>query len=204
MNHAIYSTRIPIVLASGSPRRRDFLQALGIEFRIEPSLAEEPAPQNKETPERYAMRMARIKGEEVAARFPDAAVIAADTVVALGEVILGKPADQADALRMLQMLRGQTHQVVTGCCLFLPEGTTQSFAASTDVRMRQTSDAELLAYAATGEPMDKAGAYAIQGIGAFLVEHVHGSYTNVVGLPLARLVVILLERGVILSREHTR
>ena len=98
-----------------------FLQALGIEFRIEPSLAEEPAPQNKETPERYAMRMARIKGEEVAARFPDAAVIAADTVVALGEVILGKPADQADALRMLQMLRGQTHQVVTGCCLFLPE-----------------------------------------------------------------------------------
>ncbi|MGE4291594.1 MAG: nucleoside triphosphate pyrophosphatase [Desulfovibrio sp.] len=197
----VFDTLQPIVLASGSPRRRDFLASLGLDFRVEPSRAEEPAPLPGESPDGYARRMAEMKGRETAQRFPDAVIIAADTVVALEGTLLGKPGDDADALRMLRLLAGRTHQVVTGCCLLLPGGRSTTFHACTDVRMRTASPEELRAYVATGEPADKAGAYAIQGIGSFLVEHVHGSYTNVVGLPLAKLVEVLKNWGVIVSKR---
>lgn len=186
-----------IVLASGSPRRRDMLEGLGIRFRIEPSRAEEPAPEPGEEPEDYAIRMADMKAAEVAGRFPASVVLGADTVVAIDHHVLGKPLDHADALRMLSLLAGRTHLVVTGCALYMPDGSSKRFAAHTDVTMLDPGPEALAAYAATGEPDDKAGAYAIQGQGAFLVRHVEGSYTNVVGLPLARVVETLREFGAV-------
>lgn len=186
-----------IVLASGSPRRREMLAGLGIRFRVEPSLTEEPAPLPGEEPEDYALRMAAMKAAEVAARFPHSVVLAADTVVAIDHHVLGKPTDRADALRMLCLLAGRTHLVVTGCALNAPGQPPHLFAAHTNVTMLDPGPDVLAAYAASGEPDDKAGAYAIQGQGAFLVRHVEGSYTNVVGLPLARVVRLLRELGVV-------
>lgn len=190
-----------IVLASGSPRRRDMLESLGIRFRIEPSRAEEPAPEPGEEPEDYAIRMADMKAAEVAARFPGSVVLGADTVVAIDHHVLGKPLDHADALRMLSLLAGRTHLVVTGCALYAPGREPHRFAAHTDVTMLDPGPEALAAYAATGEPDDKAGAYAIQGQGAFLVRHVEGSYTNVVGLPLAKTLEVLLSWGVVVPKE---
>ncbi len=190
-----------IVLASGSPRRREMLAGLGIRFRVEPSLAEEPAPLPGEEPEDYALRMAGMKAAEVAARFPQSVVLAADTVVAIDHHVLGKPVDAADALRMLSLLAGRTHLVVTGCALYVPGREPHHFAAHTDVTMLDPGPEALAAYAATGEPDDKAGAYAIQGQGAFLVRHVEGSYTNVVGLPLARVLEVLLSWGVVVPKD---
>lgn len=190
----------PIVLGSGSPRRRELLENIGISFEVVVSKAEEPAPEKGETPVDYAKRMAHMKAAEVASRRPGEVVIGSDTVVALDDEIMGKPKDNEDALRMLTALSGKTHQVVSGVSVIMPDGKTETFAACTDVVMRQSSRDELLAYIATGEPADKAGAYAIQGIGTFLVREITGSYTNVVGLPVARLVDVLLERGAVLPQ----
>jgi septum formation protein len=197
----IYDTHGVLVLASGSPRRRDFFDSLGLRYIVDVSTAEEPPAHPTERPEEYARRMAGMKAREVARRHPGATVLAADTVVALDDLILGKPTDEQDALRMLTLLAGHTHQVVTGCYLLREGKEERVFHAVTDVRMRQATQEELRAYVATGEPADKAGAYAIQGIGSFLVEHVHGSYTNVVGLPLARVLEVLLSWGVIVPRQ---
>jgi septum formation protein len=213
----VFRTLSALVLASNSPRRRDLLGSLGLELEICPSNAPEPPPQPGEEPEAYARRMALLKTLDVAVLYPDCAVLGADTIVVLPAdrgtpaQILGKPADEADALRMLTLLSGRAHQVITGCCLALPEKTlpgqalhaTQGplcFAEVTEVAMRQSSPEELLAYIATGEPADKAGAYAIQGLGAFLVERITGSYTNVVGLPVAECVRRLLDKGLIAAR----
>jgi septum formation protein len=137
-------------------------------------------------------------------------VLGADTIVVLPArsdeggapaQILGKPADEADALRMLTLLSGRAHQVITGCCLALPgQDEPEAFAEVTEVVMRASRGEELAAYVATGEPADKAGAYAIQGLGAFLVERINGSYTNVVGLPVTECARHLLDRGLIASR----
>ncbi len=201
-----YRSLAPIVLASGSPRRRELLTALGLEFEVCPSNAPEPPPAPGERPEDYARRMARVKTMEVAVLYPESVVLGADTIVVRADVsgpeaVLGKPADDADALAMLASLSGKEHMVVTGCCLALPGKSIPVVqAVSTRVRMRQSSEGELSAYIATGEPHDKAGAYAIQGLGAFLVESVQGSYTNVVGLPVAEVVELLLAAGVIAAR----
>ncbi|MDP3425823.1 MAG: Maf family protein [Humidesulfovibrio sp.] len=222
-----YRTLSALVLASNSPRRRDLLGSLGLEFEICPSNAPEPPPQPWEEPGAYARRMARLKTLDVAVLYPDCAVLGADTIVVLPAdrgtpaQILGKPADEADALRMLTLLSGRCHQVITGCCLALPEKTLPSqalhdtalhdtalhdtdkplcFIEVTEVAMRQSRPDELLAYIATGEPADKAGAYAIQGLGAFLVERITGSYTNVVGLPVAECARRLLDKGLIAAR----
>jgi len=192
---------LPLVLASGSPRRRELLASLGIDFLIDSGNGDEPRPESGEAPAAYAMRASRAKARQVAERHPKAVILAADTIVILGDDILGKPEDDADALAMLTRLSGRTHQVVTGCCLLTPNGGEECFAVSSDVTMRRSSREELLAYAATGEPRDKAGAYAIQGLGGFLVRRVEGSYTNVVGLPLARVLEVLLSWGVVLPRE---
>lgn len=180
-----------LILASASPRRRELLALAGVPFAIVVSPAQEPAPDGGEHPAAYAARMARLKAAAVAEMHPTAVVLGADSVVAVGETILGKPADAADALRMLRLLSGRSHQVVTGCAIFAPGQEPEIFTVATDVTMGAVSEDRLAAYAATGEPMDKAGAYAIQGGAAAFVTTICGSYTNVVGLPLAEVVAVL-------------
>lgn len=202
--HALYRATTDIVLASASPRRLELLQSLGIDFRVAPSTCPEPPPQDREEPEAYAVRMALQKAQEVAALHPQSLVIGADTVVAVGGAILGKPVDEADARRMLGLLAGREHLVATGCALVPPDGPPRAFAVSTRVTMIDPGPAALAAYAASGEPLDKAGAYAIQGQGAFLVRSVNGSYTNVVGLPLAEVLEALLESGALEPADADR
>lgn len=206
-----YRSLSALVLGSSSPRRRELLGSLGLEFEVCPSNAPEPPPAPREAPEAYARRMARTKTMDVAALYPQCAVLGADTIVVLpGEhgrdaTVLGKPTDEAHALDMLARLSGRGHLVVTGCCLALPgRPEPVCFAVSTEVVMRTSTRQELAAYVATGEPADKAGAYAIQGLGGFLVERVCGSYTNVVGLPVAECVAALLEHGLIEARPAGR
>ena len=197
MSQGPFRTLRPLVLASGSPRRQALLAAQGLHFEVIPSALKEPAPEPGESPAGYAARMARLKGEDIAARHPDKVVLSADTIVVQGADILGKPADKQEAMNMLTALAGGWHEVTTGfCALCGNEGLEVCRTVSTRVHMTESSPEMLEAYIATGEPMDKAGAYGIQGIGAFLVDEVQGSYTNVVGLPLRAVLNILLENGV--------
>jgi len=186
-----------LVLASGSPRRRDLLSRLGVPFEVRPSQVEEREPEPGEDPRHYALDLAGEKAGDVARRQARDMVLAADTVVALDRHILGKPVDEADALRMLQLLRGKRHTVVTGVVVRCGERERREAVASV-VWMRHFSDAEALRYIATGEPMDKAGAYAVQGQGGTLVEDVEGCYNTVVGLPLCLTVQLLGECGIVL------
>lgn len=195
----MYSAHFPIILASTSPRRRELLGLTGLAFEIVPSPAQEPAPDAGEAPVFYAARMARLKAAAVAATRTNAVVIGADSIVALGDLILGKPADAADARRMLGLLSGRTHQVITGCALFAPGREPETFTVTTDVTMTFLPEPLIATYVATGEPMDKAGAYAIQGKAASFVSGITGSYSNVVGLPLAEVVKVLTLCGVIAS-----
>lgn len=199
----LYTNERPIILASGSPRRRELLLNLGLNFDVVPSQMDEPAAQPGESPAAYAERMSELKAQDVADAHADQVVIGSDTVVAVDGHILGKPADSEDALRMLRLLSGKVHEVVSGVCLVLPAPARQTITlhASTAVTMRSSTDAELRAYIATGEPSDKAGAYAIQGIGTFMVTEISGSYTNVVGLPVARVLEVLVSWGVIVPRQ---
>ncbi|MBG0789617.1 MAG: septum formation inhibitor Maf [Desulfovibrionaceae bacterium] len=191
----------PLVLASGSPRRLEMLTNLGLTFTVQPSALMEPPPDSGELPGDYVLRMAEMKARDVARSHAGLTVLGADTIVVLDGRIMGKPESKLNALEMLTALSGQTHQVMTGFCLVLPDGSAKSMTVSTDVDMRQSSEAELMSYIKTGEPMDKAGAYAIQGIGTFLVTAIRGSYTNVVGLPLARVLETLLAHGIVDTGE---
>ncbi|MBF0482315.1 MAG: septum formation protein Maf [Desulfovibrionaceae bacterium] len=173
------------------------LSQLGIDFTIAAPQSPEPEPGEGETPAAYALRAAKHKALDIASNHPDAFVLAADTVVAVDGSILGKPRDPAGAVRMLEALAGREHLVVTGCCLSAPGGATVDFTVSSKVSFSWLDPQAIAAYVATGEPMDKAGAYAVQGKGAFMVESVHGSYTNVVGLPLCEVVDMLVNFGVI-------
>lgn len=177
-----------LILASGSPRRRELLQMLGIPFEVRPSHIPE-APEPGEAPVAYAERLAREKARSV----PGALVLGADTTVLLDGHLLEKPADAADALRMLRTLQGRTHEVITSVAL-AHHGTVDQATDITRVTFRPADDAYLRAYIATGEPMDKAGAYGIQGYGAALVERIEGDFFGVMGLPL-RLVLGLLARA---------
>ena len=182
-----------IILASASPRRRELLAGLGLTFRVVPSGAEE-RPWPREKPASYALRNASDKARLVAVRLPDPAaarIISADTIVVLGDTILEKPADAADAARMLATLSGRAHQVITGLVV-LDADRERGLAVITDVVFRPLSASEIADYVATGEPMDKAGAYAIQGGAAGFVQETRGSYTNVVGLPVDELNRLLL------------
>lgn len=188
-----------LVLASHSPRRRQFLEEWGLVYRIVTGRDEEPRPRAGEAPEAYARRAARAKALSAAAADGQAAgprvLLAADTIVALGEDILGKPADRAQALEMLRRLAGRTHEVISAVCLLGPQDEEIVFHDVSRVRFAPWPEAVLAAYAATGEPDDKAGAYAIQGQGAVLVEAVDGSWSTVVGLPVSRLAQEMLSRG---------
>ncbi len=170
-----------LILASGSPRRRDVLHSLGLSFRVRPAdLDESPLP--GEDPATYVERLA---GEKARARVEAGeAVLAADTIVVLDGEILGKPQDGPDARRMLATMQGRWHTVLTGVALRLPSGEEAVTVESTQVRIADLSEREIAAYVATGEPLDKAGSYGIQGRGALLVEEIDGNYGTVVGLPL--------------------
>jgi septum formation protein len=180
------SKRAQLILASASPRRRELLAQAGYTFEVAPAHVPE-VQKPGEDPIRFVTRLAREKAEAVAAGpgiTPDTIVLGADTIVVVDEEVLGKPRDEADAARMLRLLSGQTHQVITGICL--AKGRERQRAAEvTFVRFSTLSDGEINAYVATGEPLDKAGAYAIQGRAGRWVPRIHGCYFNVVGLPLA-------------------
>lgn len=192
-----------LVLASASPRRRGFLEEWGLPFDIRPSDADEPAPAPGEAPDAHARRLAALKARNVAGLLPrgsgETLILAADTVVALDGRIFGKPADADDALAMLRALSGREHAVSSGVCLIhlAEDGTARetAFSETSRVRFEDWPDAVLRAYAATGESLDKAGAYAVQGVGAFLIGEIRGSWSNVVGLPAASAAGILLREG---------
>lgn len=183
-----------IILASASPRRRELLALLGHPYEVIPSRYEELLPETYPDPGALAVHLAQEKARDVAREHPDALVIGADTVVALGTRVYGKPADRHDAARMLRELSGKTHQVITGVALL--SGAARTFSAITDVTFRELQEPEIAAYVETGEPMDKAGAYAIQGYGGLLISGIRGDYPNVVGLPLMPLALHLRELGV--------
>jgi len=185
-----------LVLASASPRRQELLSLAGLDFEVLPGAAE-PLPEPGEEPAAYARRAALAKALEAGALRPQAVVLAADTIVILDGRILGKPGDAADALLALRDLRGRTHEVVTGCAIFMSGREPETFSVSTLVTMAHWPDAALAAYIATGEPMDKAGSYAIQGRGGFLVAGIQGSYSNVVGLPVVEVMTALERLGAV-------
>lgn len=175
-----------LILASGSPRRRELLAQTGRLFRIIVSDADEIETADM-SPTEVAVHNARVKALAVAANVPDSAtIIGADTIVVLDGCVFGKPADEEDARRMLSDLSGRTHQVITGVCLVHGEQCT-TFAETTNVCFKELTTSEIDAYIATGEPLDKAGAYGIQGAASAFVDHIEGDYDNVVGLPVARL-----------------
>jgi septum formation protein len=207
-----------IILASASPRRKELLERLGFTVKVMPAAVDEIRIDG-ESPETFVKRMARAKclgvvdrmqqtlyatdpegrplrgsqaGKVVEARW----VVGADTVVVLGDEILGKPKDTAEATRMLERLSGSTHHVISGFCLHdLKKNKEGVQAVCTEVRFKALVPAEIDKYVAVGESMDKAGAYAVQGVGAYLVDSIVGSYTNVVGLPLCQMVEMMEEMG---------
>lgn len=183
----------PIILASASPRRRELLQQIGLSFQVAPAHVDERVLAG-EQPEMYATRVALDKARAAAKKFSSGIIIAADTVVAIDSVILGKPADAADAERMLSMLSGKMHRVITGLAVMdAGRGKMLTRTARTKVWFRNLSREEIASYVLTGEPLDKAGAYGIQGKGALLTERIDGCYFNVVGLPLVLLNEMLKE-----------
>lgn len=182
-----------IILASGSPRRRELLEKMGISFEIDVSDVDETV---SGTPEERVSILAERKARAVGMRHSEGLILGADTLVALDGRVMGKPLDDDDAVRMLRSLSGRTHHVLTGICLYNAEnGAVKTAVESTGVRFRDLTEREILAYVATGEPRDKAGAYAIQGGAASFVAEYDGSYSNVVGLPVERLQKMLSEMG---------
>lgn len=185
-----------LILASSSPRRRELLASIGVPFDVIPShIPEERA--SGEAPEEYVARLSREKANAIATQHSSQWVIAADTTVLLGEQLLEKPLDTADAERMLSLIAGQTHIVYTGVTLQNVERKYRDTrVAESEVRMLPLSKDEIAWYVRTGEPLDKAGAYAVQGIGGMFIDSIHGSYTNVVGLPLAMLFQMMRKAGI--------
>jgi septum formation protein len=173
------------VLASSSPRRQELLRLLLADFEVVPSDVDESI-HVAEPPDTLVARLAREKAQAVQLQYPSAYIVGADTVVVCEEEILGKPASNEDARSMLRKLSGRTHQVLTGVCLIYLDSSFVE-CATTDVTFRCLSDSEIEDYLQSGEPLDKAGAYAIQGLGARFVEKIDGCYFNVVGLPVSRL-----------------
>jgi len=183
-----------IVLASQSPRRRELLTLVGIPHEVMPADVDESVF-GDEAPAAYTERLAREKATVIARRAPDAVVVAADTTVVIDGTILGKPDDEADARRVLRILSGRTHSVHTAVAV-ARGGELVSGVEDVSVTFRPLGDEEITAYVATGEPMDKAGSYGIQGYGATIVERIDGDYFAVMGLPLVRLTRLLARVGV--------
>ncbi|PLW70000.1 Maf family protein [Pseudohalioglobus lutimaris] len=186
-----------LILASASPRRRELLQQIGVPHRCDPADIDESRHEG-EPPEEYVQRMAQEKAAVVAARYSGQSVVvlAADTSVVLDEDVLGKPADHFDGLGMLARLSGRSHAVLTAICLQRPDGDSQTQLVETQVTFTSLSRELCEAYLATDEPWDKAGGYGIQGLAAAFVSSIEGSYSNVVGLPLAQTWQMLSGLGI--------
>ena len=185
-----------LVLASASPRRKDLLAELGLPFDVRPTDVDE-TPRRGESPEALVARLAASKADAGArAAGPDAIVLGADTVVAIDDDVLGKPADAAHAAEMLRCLAGQAHRVLTGVAVAVARTPIAVEVVTTYVAFRSLTADEIAAYVATGEPLDKAGAYGIQGQGGALVASIEGPYDNVVGLPLERVRRLLTTAGI--------
>lgn len=192
------------ILASSSPRRRELLSSIGLTFEVVPSHVPE-VHEDGEAPEEYVARLSRDKASAIASQNRDRWVIAADTTVLLGDELLEKPTDPNDAKRMLATIAGKTHVVYTGVTIeHAGREYRDTRVAESEVRMLPLSPDDIEWYVATGEPLDKAGAYAVQGIGAMFIDSIHGSYTNVVGLPLATLFQMLRRAGIDPLRIATR
>jgi len=188
----------PLVLASHSPRRKRLLGQIALPFRSLPSHVEENQVPGE--PPVKAVVLAEKKAKAVYPKSKHRWILGADTLVVIGERILGKPGDQEEVHAMLSLLSGKEHEVITGFCVLDPSGkVARAEAVTTLVKMKPLSEEEIKAYISTGEPFGKAGSYAIQGIGAFMVESISGSYTNVVGLPLCALIKSLLASGALKS-----
>jgi septum formation protein len=183
-----------LILASGSPRRKDLLQNIFIPFEVSASNIEEHILETL-PPAQVVEQLAYQKAKDVYQQYNDCVVLGADTLVTLDEKILGKPQSKEDAYGMIHMLSGRTHIVYTGVCIISGE-KTKLFHGKTEVKFYSLTDQEIHAYISSGEPYDKAGGYGIQGLGATLVEEIHGDYFNVVGLPLARTVRELKKFGI--------
>lgn len=184
-----------VILASASPRRQELLRLVISDFDVVPSAFDESQVAENLAPADHVLYSSQMKARDVAERYPDSLVIAADTVVVIDGKILGKPADRSDAARMLRMLGGRTHEVYTGVTVRKGQ-TERSGSECTCVTFRELADEMVSRYVSSGEPLDKAGAYAIQGRGTVLVSSIEGCYFNVVGLPLFRLSVLLEDFGV--------
>jgi len=191
MHTPVGQTRL--ILASASPRRRDLLGQLGLRFEVSAADIDETPHPGEAAPD-YVLRLAREKARTVATRAPGAWVLAADTTVVLGSELLGKPRDAAEAEQMLGRLSGKTHEVMTGVALAGPSDVHSTVVRSR-VTFRALSAGEIAWYAGTGEPLDKAGSYAIQGKGGFLVASAEGSPTNIIGLPLGETLELLARAG---------
>ena len=186
-----------IILASQSPRRRYLLEQAGLEFSVIPSRFDESSLELS-SPDVYVRQLAESKARDISEQYPDSWVIGADTIVFIDGTILGKPGSESEARTMLKSLSGKTHQVLTGYCICCRRiGRLFSEAVKTQVRFKKLTEEEIDWYINSGEPFDKAGAYAIQGIGSFLVKRVNGSYTNVVGLPVCEIVEYLIKEKVL-------
>ncbi|MDQ6771287.1 MAG: Maf family protein [Gemmatimonadota bacterium] len=183
-----------VVLASASPRRRELLNLIGIAHEVVPANIDE-SMRTREAPRRHAERLAREKASAIATRDPDLITIGADTIVVIDRRVLGKPADAGQAAQMLAMLSGREHLVITAVAVSRGK-KLRSAVEEVRVKFRRLREDEIEAYIATGEPMDKAGAYGIQGYGATIVERVEGDYFAVMGLPLVRLVGLMRDVGV--------
>ncbi len=183
-----------VVLASASPRRRQLLDLIGITHEVRPANIDETM-RPRETPRRHAERLAREKASAIAKRDPDLITIGADTIVVVNRKVLGKPRDGDDAARMLALLSGREHVVTTAVAVSRGK-KLRSAVEEVRVKFRRLRDDEIEAYIATGEPMDKAGAYGIQGYGATIVERIEGDYFAVMGLPIVRLIGLLRDVGV--------
>ena len=185
-----------LVLASASPRRRELLRWLVAEYELDTAEIDE-SPRAGEPAPALVTRLARAKAEAVAARRLGAWILAADTIVEIDGDVLGKPADEREAVAMLGRLSGREHRVFTGFTLLGPGGDHRSGMVASRVRFRSLDGARIASYVATGEPLDKAGAYAIQGRGASMIAGIDGSFTNVIGLPLDEVGAVLGEAGLL-------
>ena len=201
MTAAKGETEMQIVLASASPRRKELLHRLYSDFIVAPADVDETVPAGMKA-EDVPGFLAQKKAEKAVEEHPDALVITADTVVLAGNEILGKPKDSEDAARMLRLLSGNTHRVLTGCCVSY-SGKSRGFTAESRVIFYPLSDREINEYIEAGEPYDKAGAYAIQGEAALFVKGIEGDFYNIVGLPVARLKreIALLQEQITVTEE---
>lgn len=185
-----------LILASSSPRRQELLREAGIAFAIHaPHINEDQ--QTGEPPLEYALRLAREKAQTVAGHYPQRYVLGADTIVVVDSEVLGKPRDAGDAARMLRLLSGRAHQVTTAVSLVAPRARTETRSCTTQVYFRKLAEDEIQQYVSGGEPMDKAGAYAIQGGASRWADRIEGEYSNVVGLPLSLVTEMLRMNGLL-------